>query len=60
MGGEAPARGYTANKEAVRKRLRRIEGQVRGVERMVEEDRYCKAPAAPLSAGSLPAGVAHS
>ncbi|HEX8689998.1 MAG TPA: metal-sensitive transcriptional regulator [Solirubrobacterales bacterium] len=34
-------RGYTENKEAVLKRLRRIEGQVRGVERMVEEDRYC-------------------
>ena len=34
-------RGYSAEKEAVLKRLRRIEGQVRGVERMVEEDRYC-------------------
>jgi DNA-binding FrmR family transcriptional regulator len=34
-------RGYSANKDAVSKRLRRIEGQVRGVERMVEEDRYC-------------------
>jgi len=34
-------RGYSENKEAVRKRLRRIEGQVRGVERMVEEERYC-------------------
>jgi DNA-binding FrmR family transcriptional regulator len=34
-------RGYTANKDAVLKRLRRIEGQVRGVEKMVEEDRYC-------------------
>jgi DNA-binding FrmR family transcriptional regulator len=31
--------GY--DKEAVGKRLRRIEGQVRGIERMVEEDRYC-------------------
>jgi DNA-binding FrmR family transcriptional regulator len=34
-------RGYTATKDALGKRLRRIEGQVRGVERMVEEDRYC-------------------
>jgi DNA-binding FrmR family transcriptional regulator len=34
-------RGYTAEKDAVLKRLRRIEGQVRGVEKMVEEDRYC-------------------
>jgi DNA-binding FrmR family transcriptional regulator len=33
--------GYTENKDAVLKRLRRIEGQVRGVEKMVEEDRYC-------------------
>jgi DNA-binding FrmR family transcriptional regulator len=33
--------GYTATKDQLVKRLRRIEGQVRGVERMVEEDRYC-------------------
>lgn len=33
--------GYTENKDAILKRLRRIEGQVRGVEAMVEEDRYC-------------------
>jgi DNA-binding FrmR family transcriptional regulator len=33
--------GYTENRDAVLKRLRRIEGQVRGVERMVEENRYC-------------------
>ena len=29
------------DKQKLRNRLRRIEGQVRGVERMVEEDRYC-------------------
>ena len=34
-------RGYTASKEQVLTRLARIEGQVRGVARMVEEDRYC-------------------
>ncbi len=34
-------RGYTMNKDDYRKRLARIEGQVRGVARMVEEDRYC-------------------
>ncbi|MEV6406079.1 metal-sensitive transcriptional regulator [Streptomyces bobili] len=33
--------GYTANKDDVLKRLRRIEGQVRGLQRMVEEDTYC-------------------
>ncbi|MFD1152046.1 metal-sensitive transcriptional regulator [Saccharothrix hoggarensis] len=34
-------RGYTSDKEAFVKRLRRIEGQVRGVQRMVEDDEYC-------------------
>jgi CsoR family transcriptional regulator, copper-sensing transcriptional repressor len=33
--------GYRDEKEAVQKRLRRIEGQVRGLQRMVDEDRYC-------------------
>ena len=33
--------GYAPHKDALQKRLRRIEGQVRGVERMVEDDRYC-------------------
>jgi DNA-binding FrmR family transcriptional regulator len=33
--------GYHADKEALVKRLHRIEGQVRGIERMVDEDRYC-------------------
>jgi DNA-binding FrmR family transcriptional regulator len=36
-----PRPGYTADKEAIQKRLRRIEGQIRGLQRMVEEDRYC-------------------
>ena len=33
--------GYTAEKSAHLKRLRRIEGQVRGLQRMVEDDQYC-------------------
>ena len=33
--------GYAQDKEAVLARLRRIEGQVRGLQRMVEDDRYC-------------------
>ncbi len=33
--------GYVAGKDALVKRLHRIEGQVRGIERMVEEERYC-------------------
>jgi DNA-binding FrmR family transcriptional regulator len=36
-----PAYGYTADKQALIKRLHRIEGQVRGIERMLTEDRYC-------------------
>ena len=35
------ARGYAATKDQLQKRLRRIEGQVRGVQGMVEDDRYC-------------------
>jgi DNA-binding FrmR family transcriptional regulator len=34
-------RGYTTEKDAYLKRLRRIEGQVRGLQRMVEDDQYC-------------------
>jgi DNA-binding FrmR family transcriptional regulator len=33
--------GYHDQKEAIQKRLRRIEGQVRGLQRMVDEDNYC-------------------
>jgi DNA-binding FrmR family transcriptional regulator len=33
--------GYSDDKDAVLKRLRRIEGQVRGISRMVESDTYC-------------------
>jgi DNA-binding FrmR family transcriptional regulator len=38
---ETTTHGYTAEKDALLKRLRRLEGQVRGVQGMVEEDRYC-------------------
>jgi CsoR family transcriptional regulator, copper-sensing transcriptional repressor len=34
-------RGYSAEKDAVLKRIRRVEGQIRGIEKMVDEDRYC-------------------
>jgi DNA-binding FrmR family transcriptional regulator len=36
-----PTRGYSATKDQLLKRLKRIEGQVRGIEGMVEDDRYC-------------------
>ena len=38
---EAHTYGYFKEKDALIKRLHRIEGQVRGIERMVDEDRYC-------------------
>ena len=34
-------RGYTPSKDALLNRLRRVEGQVRGVQGMVQDDRYC-------------------
>ena len=36
-----PVRGYSATKPQLQARLQRIEGQVRGISRMVDEDRYC-------------------
>ena len=38
---DTPTRGYSASKDQLTKRLRRVEGQVRGVQGMVEDDRYC-------------------
>ncbi len=38
---EDGAHGYSHNREGHLKRLRRIEGQVRGIARMVDEDKYC-------------------
>jgi len=34
-------RGYADDKDAYLQRLRRIEGQVRGLQRMIDEDKYC-------------------
>src|SRR5580704_6563282 len=34
-------RGYSKDRQAVLKRLRRVEGQIRGLQRMVEEEAYC-------------------
>ena len=38
---QAPPPGYSADKASLVKRLHRIEGQVRGIESMVEDERYC-------------------
>lgn len=40
-GRSAVRRGYSDRKDEVQKRLRRVEGQIRGLQRMVEEDVYC-------------------
>ena len=39
--GANPPRGYSATRDQLLTRLRRIEGQVRGVQGMVEDERYC-------------------
>src|SRR5213592_3925583 len=41
MAPSTPTRGYAATKDQLLTRLRRVEGQVRGVARMVDDDRYC-------------------
>ena len=41
MSDTTPVRGYSASKDQLSKRLARIEGQVRGVAKMVDDDRYC-------------------
>lgn len=33
--------GYTNDKEAIERRMKRLEGQVRGIREMIEDDRYC-------------------
>lgn len=41
MASQTPTRGYSATKDQLLARLKRVEGQVRGVENMVAEERYC-------------------
>jgi DNA-binding FrmR family transcriptional regulator len=41
MPATTPTRGYSATKEQLLRRLKRIEGQVRGIQGMVDDDRYC-------------------
>ncbi|MFD9688314.1 metal-sensitive transcriptional regulator [Kitasatospora sp. NPDC059088] len=53
-GGHGPhgPHGYSAQKDAHLKRLRRIEGQIRGLQRMVDEDVYCIDVLTQVSAGT--------
>lgn len=41
MANDQAPHGYSPNKENYAKRLRRIEGQVRGVAKMIDDDKYC-------------------
>jgi DNA-binding FrmR family transcriptional regulator len=41
VSSSTPTRGYSATKDELASRLSRIEGQVRGIQRMVDDDRYC-------------------
>jgi DNA-binding FrmR family transcriptional regulator len=41
MSDDKAQRGYSMKKDDYQKRLRRIEGQVRGIQRMIDEDTYC-------------------
>lgn len=41
MTEEVTVRGYASDKDALQRRLRRIEGQVRGLQRMLADDAYC-------------------
>jgi CsoR family transcriptional regulator, copper-sensing transcriptional repressor len=49
---EARMRGYTAEKDEVLSRLRKVEGQIRGLQRMIEDDRYCIDVVTQISAAS--------
>ncbi|GLB93001.1 hypothetical protein Mkiyose1665_49880 [Mycobacterium kiyosense] len=44
--------GYVANKDNYAKRLRRIEGQIRGIAKMIDEDKYCIDILTQISAAS--------
>ena len=37
----APQRGFSADKDNYAKRLRRVEGQVRGIAKMIDDEKYC-------------------
>jgi DNA-binding FrmR family transcriptional regulator len=41
LGPESGVQGYSENKDDYLGRLRRIEGQIRGLQRMIEDDKYC-------------------
>jgi CsoR family transcriptional regulator, copper-sensing transcriptional repressor len=52
LNGGGALYGYYENKDALQTRLKRIEGQVRGIQRMVQEDEYCIDILTQISAAS--------
>jgi CsoR family transcriptional regulator, copper-sensing transcriptional repressor len=53
LGGQVETTyGYVAHKESYAKRLRRIEGQIRGIAKMIDEDKYCIDILTQISAAS--------
>ncbi len=53
LGGQVAATyGYVAHKDGYAKRLRRIEGQIRGIAKMIDEDKYCIDILTQISAAS--------
>jgi DNA-binding FrmR family transcriptional regulator len=53
LGGQMESKyGYVAHKEGYAKRLRRIEGQVRGIAKMIDDDKYCIDILTQISAAS--------
>ncbi|TAM71818.1 MAG: metal-sensitive transcriptional regulator [Mycobacterium sp.] len=53
LGGHVQTkRGYVEHKDGYAKRLRRVEGQVRGIARMIEDDKYCIDILTQISAAS--------
>ena len=51
--------GYIESKDALQKRLRKVEGQVRGLQRMVDEDRYCIEILGQVSAATKALSLIH-
>jgi hypothetical protein len=51
-----PVRGYASGKEDYLRRLRKIEGQVRGLQKMIEADAWCPDVVTQIASATRPAG----
>ena len=59
LGPEGGVQGYSGNKDDYLSRLRRIEGQIRGLQRMIEEDKYCIDILTQVALGLLDEHLSH-